>query len=162
MEALICQVQDDEAHVREHARVQLIDIGIRAVPAVSVLAKSSRVHVRWECAKILAAIADPDSVPVLVRLLEDSDAGVRWDAAEGLIAIGQPSVTPVLRAIIHRSLAFTIIAAAHHVMHELAKQKWGEFLKPVYEALERQEPAISGPTAAAEALNDWEYKSLAG
>lgn len=157
---LVKQLSSKDMFERMEARAALVEIGSRVVPAVSILADSPYAHVRWECAKALAAIADSSSIDTLIRLLEDADEGTRWDAALGLIAIGQPAVTPVLRAVMNRSVGFAIVSGARHVMHELSQTNWGGFLRPVYEALNSFEATVSGPVAASKALDQWEYGDL--
>ena len=160
IESLVHQLASTDMAARVTAREALVELGSAAVPAVADLSSSSDDHVRWECAKTLAQIADPSSTGTLIQLLEDSEEGTRWDAGLGLIAIGQPAVTPVLRAIIHRSTAYTIIPGARHVVQEFCKAKWGGFLKPVYAALSSHQARESGPVAAAQALKEWEYSDL--
>jgi HEAT repeat protein len=118
---LVGQLSSKDMFERMKAREALVELGTTAVPAVAALADATDGHVRWECAKTLYEIADPSSVDTLIRLLEDSEEGTRWDAALGLIAIGKPSVAPLLKAIIHRSVDYTIFAGARHVMHEFSK-----------------------------------------
>ncbi len=153
---LVNQLSSKDASERIEACNELVMIGAAAVPAVAELADSPRDHTRWECAKILAEIADVSSVDTLIRLLEDSDPGARWDAALGLITIGKPAVAPLLRALVHHSVDFTIIAGARHVMHEYCNNEWGEVLRPVYQELNSFEARTSAPVAAHLALQQWE------
>lgn len=160
IDLLVCQLSSKDMLERMKAREALVEMGATAVPAVAALADAKDDHIRWECAKTLSEIADASSINTLIQLLEDSEEGARWDAAIGLIAIGQPAVTPLLRAIIHRSVDRTIIAGARHVMHEFSKTPWGDFLRPVYEALNSFHASASAPVAADKALQDWEYSDL--
>lgn len=157
---LVGQLSSNDMLQRMKARKSLVELGTTAVPAVAAMVANKDGHARWECAKTLAEIADPNSVDTLLQLLEDSEDGTRWDAALGLIAIGQPAVTPLLRAIIHRSTDYTIISGARHVVHELLKNDWGAFLRPVYEALNSLQARESAPVAAGQALRSWEYSDL--
>ncbi len=154
---LISQLSSKDMVERMKARDALVALGKTVVPAVASLAAAQDDHTRWECAKTLAKIADPSSVDTLIQLLEDSEDGTRWDAALGLIAIGKPAVTPLLRAIIHRSIDYSIVAGARHVMHEYVKTGWGGFLRPVYDALNSSHARESAPVAAEQALQGWEY-----
>jgi len=60
-----------------------------------------------------------------------------------------------------RAMHFTIIAGAHHVVHDLAQKEWGDFLRPIERALKGHEPAVTAPPAAANALQAWEYDKRA-
>ena len=160
IDKLVEQLSSQEMLERIEAREALVGIGPTVIPAVSNLADSPDPHVRWECAKALANIADVSSIDTLIKLLEDSEEGTRWDAALGLIAIGKPAVTPVLRAVISRSVGYTIISGARHVMHELSQTNWGGVLRPVYKALNSSQASVSGPVAASKALEEWEYGDL--
>ncbi len=152
IESLISDLSSTEAIVRQRARHRLVSIGASAVSKVAALAESEDVHVRWECAKTLADIADPSSIATLIQLLEDKDRGITWDAALGLIAIGQPAAKPVLQAVIDRTQHFSIVSGAHHVLHAMCKTSWGASLRPVYEALDSPEPSVTAPAEALKAL----------
>ena len=153
---LVSDLHGDDGVVRQKARHQLVQIGEPAVAAIAELHDSQQHIARWECAKTLAAIASPSSIDTLVKLLEDSDKGTAWDAAMGLIAIGKPAAAPVLHAIIARAKDHDILEAAHHVMHEMSKNVWGEPLHPVYKALHSSAPGVDGPVKAYEALKAFE------
>ncbi len=156
IEFLISELQHSHAMNRQRARHQLKKHGSQAVPQICALASSEDAHVRWECAKTLAAIADPESVDTLLTLLEDDASGASWDAALGLIAIGRPAAKPLLQAIIDRVRHFKIISGAHHVLHEMTKTAWGEPLKAVYVALEKKDPAVAAPPEATKVLAQME------
>ena len=156
IDTLVSNLSSDESIVRQQARHDLVRIGAPATEAIQKLADSDVGHVRWECAKTLAAIGDPASTDTLIKLLEDPDNGTVWDAALGLITIGKPAAKPLLRAVIDRTSHFSIIAGAHHALHEMSENEWGASLKPVYEALHSSEPGASAPVAAAKALDAWE------
>jgi len=82
-DALVNQLSNSEAFVRQRARHKLVAIGQNAVSAVIPLANSLHDHVRWECARILASIGDSSTVATLINLLEDSNPPTRWDSALG-------------------------------------------------------------------------------
>lgn len=155
---LVGQLASEDGLERMKARESLVEIGASAVSAVAEIADAKEGHVRWECAKTLSQIADPSSIDVLTRLLEDSEEGTRWDAALGLIAIGKRSVIPLLHAIIDRSVDYTILLGARHVMHEFSRTEWGTSLQPVYEELNSFHPRESAPGAAYKALQEWESR----
>lgn len=152
---LVKQLSSPDMVLRIRAREALVDVGAAAVPSICQLSETDNDHVRWECAKALAKIADPVSIDTLVGMLEDSEEGIRWDAAIGLINIGRRAVAPLLRAIIHRSKDYTILVGSRHVIHQFSKAPWGESLQPVYEALNSFCARESAPVEAARALETW-------
>ena len=150
--SLVTDLSNDKAFVRQKARHALVAVGAAAVPAVTAIATSEDEHVRWECAKTLATIADPSSIETLIKLLEDPKPGTAWDAGLGLIKIGEPAARPVLQAVIDRTSSFSIINGAHHVLNEMSKTEWGSSLSEVYRSLDSAEPAVTAPAAALKAL----------
>lgn len=160
IDQLVRQLCSGDMSVRMRARQSLVAIGAAAVPAICRLANSNNGRVRWECAKTLSEIADPAAIDTLIDLLEDSDEGTRWDASIGLINIGSEAVAPLLKAIIHRSIDYTIICGARHVIHEFSKTPWGSMLGPLYDALNGYSPRESAPVEAGKALERWDYHEL--
>ncbi|NQV25443.1 MAG: HEAT repeat domain-containing protein [Rhodopirellula sp.] len=155
LQNLVAALASQDGLERQNARHALVDLGALAIPTITALATSDDDNTRWECAKTLAAIADPTSIQTLIELLEDSKSGTRWIAATGLVAIGKLVVEPLLSAIIDRAIHFTIVEGAHHVLYEFSRTEWGASLRPVYDALGQEEPAIKGPVAASQALQQW-------
>ncbi len=78
---------------------------------------------------------------------------VRWLAAEGLIRIGEKAAVPMLKKLVKHSDSYWLREGIHHVMHDMNKGKFREVLKPVLVALESNEPSLTAPLAAREALN---------
>jgi HEAT repeat protein len=138
----------------QHARQSLMRIGKAAVPALVRALADQREQVRWEAAKALSEIADPRALPALVAALSDRNSGVSWLAAEGLIAIGRESLAPVLQALVDHPRSVVLRQAAHHVLHDLARDEHMPVIKPVLIAMEDIEPDIAVPTAALEALTE--------
>jgi HEAT repeat protein len=113
----------------------------------------SNYHVRWEAAKVLSELEDPEAAPVLVTALEDEDFGVRWLAAEGLISLGQDGLAPLLEALVQHSDSALLREGAHHVLRMLNEGGLHAHMAPVIAALEDIEPILAVPVAAHAALD---------
>jgi HEAT repeat protein len=151
-EALVKALRSKSVTEREATREQLIALGNAAVIPLLHGLDDSNEHVRWEAAKALGGIADPAAVDALTEALNDESDGVRWAAGEALIAIGWDGVKQVLVTLLRKSDSNAVCTAAHHVLSHFAKQKTGEYLKPVLERLDGEEPAVRVPLAALTAL----------
>ncbi len=164
VEALINTLSTLKDKVREGARHTLVAMGKPAVPSLIKALKSKKALVRWEAAKALEEMADPETAPVLVEAMEDDDFDVRWLAAEGLIKMNIKGLRPLLEALELRGDSVLLREGAHHVFHDLAKGELRKFLVPVLASLEALEPgeevpwvarhemAVEVPAAARQAL----------
>jgi HEAT repeat protein len=152
LESLIDALQSKSAADREQARKKLIALGHAALIPLLHRLKDPREHVRWEAAKALEGIADPAAAEALAEALDDESAGVRWTAGAALIAIGWEGAKQVLVSLLRKSDSTSLCTAAHHVLSHFAKNKSGEFLKPVLERLQGVEPGASVPLVALTAL----------
>ena len=149
--SLIAAFSSEDGLVRETARRRLVHMGRPAVaPLMEALAVDDP-QTRWEAAKALGYLADPDSAPALVRALRDEEFGVRWLAAEGLIPLGFEGLEPLLRALIEHSDSAWLRQGAHHVLRVLSRRGFREVLQPVLAALEGLEPSLEVPLAAEDA-----------
>jgi HEAT repeat protein len=135
---LVADLGGDDGSVRESARLSLVRLGSPAVAGLIAALGDAHRRVRWEAAKALEQIADPEAAPALVGALEDQDPAVRWLAAEGLIALKSKGLVPLLRALIERSDSFELREGAHHVLHDLhdvsERRLGGGLLKPLLAA----------------------------
>jgi HEAT repeat protein len=139
--------------VRVKARRNLVEIGGPAVaPLTRALANRNKL-MRWEAAKTLGQIGDPEAAQALVRALEDKIFDVRWLAAEGLTSIGKKALVPLLEALVERSDSPWMREGAHHVLHDIDKGGINEIIVPVLDALEGMEAHLEAPIAAEAALN---------
>lgn len=164
IETLISTLSTQKDTLRESARHTLVAIGKPAVPSLIKALKNKKALIRWEAAKALEEIADPETAPKLVEALEDSDFDVRWLAAEGLIRMNIKGLKPLLEALEHRGDSVLLREGAHHVFHDLAKGELRKCLIPVLASLEALEPgeevpwlarhdsAVEVPIAARQAL----------
>ncbi len=148
METLIKLLSSHKDKAREGARHTLVAMGKAAVPSLIEALKNKNTLMRWEAAKALGEISDPDTAPVLVKALEDQEFDVRWLAAEGLIKMNIKGLKPLLEALEHRGDSVLLHEGAHHVFHDLAKGGLKKFLAPVLAALEALEPGEEVPWVA--------------
>jgi HEAT repeat protein len=123
IQRLIKDFSNQDRKVRERARRDLLVIGEPALlPLAQSLSTDDR-WARWEIAKTLAQMRNPQAAPILVKELENNDPDVRWLAAEGLIALGANGLTPLLQALINNPSSFLLYQGAHHVLHDLYKEE---------------------------------------
>jgi HEAT repeat protein len=164
IETLINTLSSLKDKAREGARHSLVAMGKTAVPSLAEALKNKNTLMKWEAAKALGEIGDPETAPVLVKALEDEEFDVRWLAAEGLIKMNIKGLKPLLEALEHRGDSALLREGAHHVFHDLAKGGLRKSLIPVLAALEALEPrgdvpwadrhelAVEVPLAARQAL----------
>ena len=150
--ALVRDLANADAVVRETVRRALVAIGKPAVPALVEALCDPRRQVRWEAAKALDCLRDPAAAPALSVALGDKDHGVRWLAAEALIDLGCDGLEPLLKALFYPGNAFWCREGAHHVIHDLMKKESAGWLLPVLEALNAPDPGVTVPPAALRAL----------
>ncbi|MBI4330038.1 MAG: HEAT repeat domain-containing protein [Chloroflexi bacterium] len=169
VDRLVAELAGEDGFARERARQALVDIGEPALDSLIKALSDKRKQVRWEAAKALHDIGHLRAGPALVRALEDREFDVRWLAAEGLIVLGRSGAIPLLGELVANADRSWLRQGAHHVLnhlaggdvnehhimaHPIAEDKdLGEILKPVVEALEDVEPAVSAPLAAKTALD---------
>lgn len=138
---------------RQHARLTLVEIGKPALPYLIEALKDVHHQVRWEAAKALGSLNDPDAAPALVAALMDESSEIRWLAAEALIALREQAVVPLLLALEKHFKSVWLRHGAHHVLHDLKKyQLINTQTAEVLEALQSLEPAVTIPWAAKAAL----------
>lgn len=138
---------------RQRARLALVEMGKVAVPYLIEALKEVHHQVRWEAAKALGSLNDPDAAPALVEALMDESSEIRWLAAEALIALREPAVVPLLLALEKNFKSVWLRHGAHHVLHDLGR--YHLLNKPtlqVLETLRSLEPVVAIPWAAKVAL----------
>jgi len=145
---LVADLANHNDSVRVKARHSLVAMGKAAVPLLTEALKSQNSLTKWEAAKALGEIGDPNTASSLVEALEDEDFDVRWLAAEGLTKMNINALRPLLLALEKRGDSFFLQEGAHHVFHDLAKGALRKFLAPVLAALEGLEPGEEVPWAA--------------
>ena len=145
---LVADLANHNDSVRVKARHSLVAMGKAALPLLTEALKSQNSLTKWEAAKALGEIGDPNTASALVEALEDEDFDVRWLAAEGLTKMNINALRPLLLALEKRGDSFFLQEGAHHVFHDLAKGALRKFLAPVLAALEGLEPGEEVPWAA--------------
>jgi HEAT repeat protein len=151
---LICDLVSNDDSTRKHARLSLVAFGKRAVPRLVEALRDRSDQVRWEAAKALAEIGDPDAAPALVKTLEDEEFGIRWTAAEGLIGMNVKSLKPLFLALEQKPDSVLVREGAHHVLHSLARGELRKYLVPVLAAMEGPAPVTQTLVAAFRAMED--------
>lgn len=149
---LIAMLADQDPVERDAARRALVRIGKPAVRPLITTLEVGRHHVRWEAAKALFGIADPEAAAALVVALDDKDTNVRWLAAEALCALEDDALVPILEALIKSPDCDWLRQGAHHVLHKPVKKDPAHPAAVVLAALEHEEPQLSVPPAAETAL----------
>ncbi len=149
METFLADLGSPDDGKRVKARQSLVSKGKAALPSLIEALRNKEYLVRWEAAKALGEMGDPQAAPALVEALEDKEFDVRWLAAEGLIQLNVNGIKPLLQALEKRRDSEFLREGAHHVFHDLAKGALRKTLRPVLAALEGIEPGEKFPWPAS-------------
>jgi hypothetical protein len=160
--ALVDALASADGVKRHAARVQLVEIGRPAVPALVKALEPASERDRWEAAKALGQIADPRAAPALVSALEDEEGAVRWLAATALINLGRGALVPLLQGLEGNCDLIWFRDGAHHVLGSLIRDGVADEAIPVLEALENIEPRVEAPVAAYHVLQDLRERGETG
>lgn len=152
IDSMITILHSQDGCARQEARQSLVSMGSVAVPSLLELLSDSSDQARWEAAKALGEIGDPQAAPALVKALEDQNFGVRWLAADGLVALNRDALQPLLHALIEGADSAWLREGAHHVLRMLAVQGLYDQVAPVLVALDDIDPTLEVPEAAEKAL----------
>ena len=139
---------------RVEARKALVAAGSQAIPFLAEALKDSNSVRRWEAAKALGEIGDPNAAPILVKALEDERFEVRWLAAKGLIEMKVKGLKPLFKALMEKPGSSLLLQGAHHILHDLANGDLRIYLTPVLIALECMDCAVEVPPVVSHALDD--------
>ena len=124
--ALTAMLSDKDGLVRQKARLQLVEMGEAAVPALArALQEAPSKNARWGAAKALGELLHPGAIPALLDALEDRDSDVAWLAAVALNKLGPKAWKPVLHRLIERGVDSVAVRAGVH--HIFAGQKFGDY-----------------------------------
>jgi HEAT repeat protein len=151
--SLISGLASKDGIVRVKARQQLVAYKKRSVAPLIRTLSNKNDWVRWEAAKALSQIGNPESIQALLEALTDKKFEVRWLAAEGLIRMGRKAIVPLLEALVKHSDSYWLREGIHHVLHDINRGKIRRVLWPVLVALEGPEPSLEVPLAAQVALD---------
>jgi HEAT repeat protein len=151
--SLIADLESKDGIVRVKARRQLVAYKKRSVAPLIRTLSNKNDWVRWEAAKALSQIGNPESIQALLEALTDNKFEVRWLAAEGLIRMGRKVTVPLLEALVKHSDSYWLREGIHHVLHDINGGKIRRVLRPVLVALEGPVPSLEVPLAAQAALD---------
>jgi HEAT repeat protein len=84
------QLVSDDVEVQNQGVETIVQIGARAVPALSPLLEAERADVRSQAMYALAQLAPPEMAQAFQEGLDDPDERVRARAAQGLVRIHHP------------------------------------------------------------------------
>ncbi len=146
--------ESSDDKVRRKARKSLVEIGKPAVSSLMEVLQNSKVYkARWEAAKALGAIGDPEAIPSLVNALQDTESDVVWLAAEALKKFRKAAWPELLHAL-NKSGAesVTLRNAAHHVFRNQREKGLNDLLEALRKSLESGAVPESAPMAASNLL----------
>ena len=149
---LIGQLANEDGLIRQEARLKLQAIGRQAVPQLCWMMNNKNRFVRWEAAKALAELADPDSVPWLIKALDDREFDIRWLAEIALIRIQIPALVPLLEALLLTRKHNWLWEGARHVIRGQAKGDLAEMLTPMVNAFDSIDFRMKVPIEARKLL----------
>jgi HEAT repeat protein len=156
---LVVGLGDPNSRKRAEVREQMLTLGNDALPALLGALTDPNSTVRWQAAKALSLLHNPDTATDLMNAMEDDDFGVRWLAAEGLIAMGPLSLEAVLQGLISCFSSLRMREGARHVLHALVDGGLhDESIERLLRTLQSVAPAADMAWAAEQA---WE-KLIAG
>ena len=154
IEFAISELASNSSFARVDAREYLVSMKGKAVPHLNEALRSKNQWVRWEAAKALSKIGDPEASQALINALDDKMFDVRWIAAEGLIAIGRKALIPLLAALTKKGDSLWLREGAHHVIHDLMREDLKAVFGPVLDAIEKPQSKLEVPLAAEKALEE--------
>ncbi len=156
---LIFQLDDADGLKRKQARKELVALGKASSPALITALSHPQDHVRWEAAKALQMIRDPQAASALVSTLKDKVADVRWAAAEALIPLKEYAILPIIEALAENYNSVTFRRVAHYVLRYLEKDHLlSQPVEKVFQALGEMEPELTVPWAVEAALEELKNK----
>lgn len=155
LDALLRSLESKNGLERKQARETLVLVGEPALPHLLALLSSPKKQLRWEAAKALQAMVQPEILDQLVKLLSDPDSDIRWLAASGLIALGPRSAVPVLQSLLGSPPPRGQKEMSHRVLWELSAENGvlAGIVAPVVQALEADDPTPI-PAKAERALSE--------
>jgi len=153
IDRLIAALEEKDGMKRRHARMELQEIGKPAVPYLIEALSHGEKRVRWEAAKALGIIGNPEAAPALVQALMDESFEIQWLASEGLIGMGKDAIAPLLKGLTEHFDSVYLRQGAHHILHDLERKNMlnDETIK-VIDEIRNIEPLEPFPIIARNAL----------
>jgi HEAT repeat protein len=160
--ALIAELGTADEQMGSQIVSSLIRTGSAAVPLLIKEAANPSPWIRWQVMRVLVAISDYRSLPVLVQALHDNDHSIAWVAAKGLVHFGRNAVGPVLRLLMMTETSRWLVETASYVLHDayMHDQKLKPYLEPVVQSMHGVAYQIGTPQAARKALQQLENAGL--
>ncbi len=159
---MINELNSYDGMKRQKTRKMLVSFGTTATPFLLKALTYPVELIRWEAAKALGEIKDPDAAEALVRALQDESINVRWTSMDSLIELGQDAICPLFEALREKFESVWLREGAHHILHVLMDR---DQLTPsqikVFEALESVEPDVQVPWAVDQAMKEMKGDSPA-
>ncbi len=137
-------LSDTNSRQRAQVREKLLGLGRAALPALLSALRNANPNVRWQAAKALSQLHEPETTLDLLDAMEDDDFGVRWLAAEGLIAMGPDCLETLLKGLTACFDSVRIREGARHVLHVLVDKGYTD------EAMDKLMHALRGSGPPAE------------
>jgi HEAT repeat protein len=161
LELLMERLESKDYVTRRTARKSLVALGKPAVNTLANVLQNSKLdHVRWEAAKTLGYIEDPEAIPSLVKALEDTDIDVKWAAANALAKFKMAAWPQLLNALIKNSSESVLLQqGAHHVFHNQKEDGFNDLLETLIKTLETGTIPESTALAAYAILEKMKTKS---
>lgn len=113
---LLENLGDNNALVRQHARLILVHQGEENVPALLNCLKSNNDYTRIEATRALGNFRTEEVGVALSQVLLDEDFGVRWAAMESLLKFGRNALPPVLELFAKRFDSIWMREGVHHIL----------------------------------------------
>jgi hypothetical protein len=153
-------LEDWNSRRRADAREKIVALGKAALPALLAALEDPSDHVRWQAAKALNELHEPETAPDLVRAMEDDDFGVRWLAAGGLAGMGTDCLDALLRGLMADFPSPRMREIGLHVLALLVDDGHDdETIEALIRSLRPGEPAAEAGWAAEKA---WEHLRTGG
>jgi HEAT repeat protein len=153
IERLVAALGDHDYLAHPVIRQKLTALGRPAVGPLIAALSNPNDHLRWEAAKTLSLLGDPEAAPTLVQALDDERFGVRWLAAQGLVYMGRAGLPAILQALEHHADSRWLRESVHHVLRLLSEDGLQSLVAPVLSALDDMEPALQAPIVARRVLD---------
>ena len=142
---LIAELGEDDPSKRQHARLLLIHLVPKSIPALLEALKSHNRYTRWEAVHAIGDLRMLEYAPSLVEMLTDEDPGVRWIAANSLLNFDRACLRPLLEKFIKDFSSVLLREGVRHILRALKERHQLKTLElALFDVLNKQ--AIPGFT----------------
>jgi hypothetical protein len=119
---LVAELGDDDPVKRQHARLMLIHLAPKSIPALLTALKSHNTNTRWEAVHAIGDLRMPEYAPALVDMVTDEDAGVRWMASDSLLNLDRACLRPLLEKFIKDFTSILLRESVRHILRALKER----------------------------------------